>query len=125
MWEYITSPSIAAANAEAFDTRLCLFGHTHLPMVFRFVDGDVEPTIGLPGETVAIGGHRALVNPGSVGQPRDGLPDAAYAIVTAATGGADDTVEFRRVRYDIDRTQRAMRELGLPPRLAERLSYGR
>jgi predicted phosphodiesterase len=125
MWEYITSPSIAAANAEAFDTRLCLFGHTHLPMVFRFVDGTVEPTIGLPGESVAMSGDRALVNPGSVGQPRDGLPDAAYAILTTDGSGTDDAVEFRRVRYDVDRTQRAMRDLGLPPRLAERLSYGR
>jgi predicted phosphodiesterase len=125
MWEYITSPSIAAANAEAFDTRLCLFGHTHLPMVFRFVDGTVEPTIGLPGESVAMSGDRALVNPGSVGQPRDGLPDAAYAILTTDGRGTDDAVEFRRVRYDVDRTQRAMRDLGLPPRLAERLSYGR
>ena len=125
IWEYITSSSIAAANLDAFDTRLCLFGHTHLPMVFRSVDGTMEPTIGLPGEHVRLGGVRALVNPGSVGQPRDGMPQAAYAILDVSERAGDDSVEFRRVRYDVDHTQRSMRDLGLPARLAERLSYGR
>ena len=127
IWEYITGPSIAAANLDAFDTRLCLFGHTHLPMVFRALDGEVDATMGLPGERVELDGARALVNPGSVGQPRDGLPDAAYAILEAeATDGTDGhAVEFRRVRYDIDATQRLMHDLGLPPRLADRLRYGR
>ncbi len=125
IWEYITSTSIAAANLDSFDTRLCLFGHTHLPMVFRSVDGAMEPTIGLPGEQIRLGGVRALVNPGSVGQPRDGMPQAAYAILDVSERAGDDGVEFRRVRYDVDRTQRSMRDLGLPARLAERLSYGR
>ena len=125
IWEYITSTSIAAANFDAYDTRLCLFGHTHLPMVFRALDGSVEPTVGIPGERVALGGARALVNPGSVGQPRDGMPQAAYAILEVGDAAGDDAVEFRRVRYDVDRTQRSMRDLGLPPRLAERLTYGR
>jgi predicted phosphodiesterase len=125
IWEYITGPQIAAANMAHFDTRLCVFGHTHLPVVFRSVEGAVEPIVGLPGETVALRADRALVNPGSVGQPRDGLPDAAYAILDIGAGASDDRVEFRRVRYDVDRTQREMVRLGLPPRLAERLSYGR
>jgi predicted phosphodiesterase len=124
IWEYITSPSIAAANASAFDTRLCLFGHTHLPMVYRLADGAVEATVGIPGHPVPLATDRALVNPGSVGQPRDGLPDAAYALLTTG-GDGSDAVEFRRVRYDVDRTQRAMRDVGLPPRLVERLRYGR
>jgi predicted phosphodiesterase len=125
IWEYITGPSIAAPNFAAFDTRLCLFGHTHMPMVFRSVDGGIEPILGLPGEAVALGTERALVNPGSVGQPRDGLADAAYAILETANGVEGDTVEFRRVRYDIDSTQRRMLDAGLPARLADRLSYGR
>jgi len=125
IWEYITGPSIAAANFAEFDTRLCLFGHTHLPMVYRSVDGAVEPTMGLPGETVEVGDARALVNPGSVGQPRDGLADAAYAILETANGTEAAAVEFRRVSYDIDRTQRLMLDLGLPARLADRLRYGR
>ena len=127
IWEYITGPSIAAANLDAFDTRLCLFGHTHLPMVYRALGGEVEATMGMPGERVELDGARAMVNPGSVGQPRDGLPDAAYAILEADDADPADrrAVEFRRVRYDIDTTQRLMHDLGLPPRLADRLRYGR
>ena len=126
IWEYITSPGIAAANFAHFDTRLCLFGHTHLPSVFRLVDDGIEPIIGLPGEHVELGDDRALLNPGSVGQPRDGLPDAAYAVVDVdEASGATAAVSFRRVRYDIERTQRAMRDVDLPARLVERLTYGR
>jgi diadenosine tetraphosphatase ApaH/serine/threonine PP2A family protein phosphatase len=116
---------VAQANLGAFDTRVCLFGHTHLPMVYRSMDGGVEPTVGMPGETVLLGDARALVNPGSVGQPRDGLADAAYAILETGVAAGRDTVEFRRVRYDVDRTQREMHDLGLPARLADRLRYGR
>jgi predicted phosphodiesterase len=125
IWEYITGPGIAAPNFAHFDTRLCLFGHTHVPVVFREVDGHVESIPGLPGEHVALDGARALLNPGSVGQPRDGLPDAAYAILQTGDAATDDVIEFRRVRYDIDATQRRMRDAGLPARLAERLSFGR
>jgi len=125
IWEYITGPQIAAANFAHFDTRLCLFGHTHLPMVFREADGGIDTTIGVPDEHVELGGARALVNPGSVGQPRDGISSAAYAIVETGSEATTDVVEFRRVRYDIDRTQRQMQALGLPARLADRLSYGR
>jgi diadenosine tetraphosphatase ApaH/serine/threonine PP2A family protein phosphatase len=94
-------------------------------MVYRSVNGGIEPMIGLPGQTVALGHERALVNPGSVGQPRDGLADAAYALLETGGEAGGDVVEFRRVRYDIDRTQRRMLDLGLPGRLADRLRYGR
>jgi predicted phosphodiesterase len=125
VWEYITGPGVAAANFAAYETRLCLFGHTHLPAVFRSVDGAVEATPGLPGTSSPLGAERALLNPGSVGQPRDGLRDAAYAVLDLDGTPGADSFEFRRVRYDIERTQRLMREAGLPGRLAERLSYGR
>ena len=125
IWEYITSASIAAANFSAFSSRLCLFGHTHLPAAYRAVDGRVEGVPGMPGDVVRLHGARAMLNPGSVGQPRDGLPAAAYAILETNGDDEADAIEFRRVRYDVDRTQRIMREVGLPPRLAERLSYGR
>ena len=122
IWEYIVSTAVAAANWAAFDTRLCLFGHTHLPIVFTATaDGDAHAVAGLPGETVAIDPGRALINPGSVGQPRDGNPAASYLILDLTEGAA----EFRRVRYDVAATQRQMLDAGLPPRLAERLSYGR
>ena len=125
IWEYITSSGIAAANFEAFETRLCLFGHTHVPIAYRLLDEAVEAVPGMPGEVVSLGTARALLNPGSVGQPRDGLPDAAYAILDTGDAADGATIAFHRVRYEIDRTQRLMREAGLPPRLAERLSYGR
>ena len=124
IWEYITGPSIAAANFESFETQICLFGHTHLPIAYRLADGSVNGTVGLPGDVVPIGPGRALLNPGSVGQPRDGLPDAAYAVLEG-DGSGDLTIAFRRVRYDVDRTQRLMRDQGLPARLVERLRYGR
>ena len=125
IWEYISSRSIAAANFDSFETRLCLFGHTHLPIAYRLVDGDVEAVPGLPDEVVSIGTGRALLNPGSVGQPRDGLPDAAYAILELGDGANGESMAFHRVHYEIDRTQRLMQEAGLPARLVERLRYGR
>jgi diadenosine tetraphosphatase ApaH/serine/threonine PP2A family protein phosphatase len=125
IWEYITGPGVAAANFGEYETQLCLFGHTHLPAAFRAVDGGVDATIGVPGTAAAIGRERAMLNPGSVGQPRDGLRDAAYAVLELNGASEHDSFAFRRVAYDIDRTQRLMRDAGLPPRLAERLSYGR
>jgi predicted phosphodiesterase len=122
IWEYIVSSAVAAANWTAFDTRLCLFGHTHLPIVFAATEErDARAIPGLPGEAVAVEDGRALINPGSVGQPRDGNPEAAYLLLDLNAGQA----EFRRIRYDISATQRQMLDAGLPPRLAERLSYGR
>ena len=110
---------------EVFETRLCLFGHTHQPVFFHDFDGEIETTPGRPGSRAPIdAATRVLVNPGSVGQPRDGNPDAAYAIVDVDRSG-QALVEFRRVTYDIARTQRLMQEAGLPPRLAERLLHGR
>jgi len=125
IWEYITGVDIAAANFEAFDTWLCLFGHTHQPIAFRSTDGDVEVTVGLPDTRVVLErDDRYLLNPGSVGQPRDGLRDAAYAVVEL-DGSGPGAIEFRRIGYDVDHTQSLMRELELPYRLVERLSYGR
>ena len=125
IWEYITGPTIAALNFDAFETRVCLFGHTHLPVAYQVVDGAVATHPGLPGTVAGLEGQRALLNPGSVGQPRDGMPDAAYGILELDGEAATGSFEFRRVRYDIDRTQRLMRDAGLPARLVERLSYGR
>ncbi|MGI8999931.1 MAG: metallophosphoesterase family protein [Candidatus Limnocylindria bacterium] len=124
IWEYITSSAIAADNFEFFETRICLFGHTHLPIAYRLVEGAGEAIPGLAGDVVTLDGGRALLNPGSAGQPRDGLPDAAYAILDISDE-ATGTVSFHRVRYEVDRTQRLMRDAGLPARLVERLTYGR
>lgn len=120
VWEYITSPAIAQENLAAYDTRLCLFGHTHLPVIFQALDGQVRPLAATPDRPISVDGGRALLNPGSVGQPRDGNPWAAYLLLDTEAAVA----EFRRVRYDIDRTQRLMRDVNLPDRLVERLAYG-
>jgi predicted phosphodiesterase len=120
IWEYIVSTAVAAANLDAFDTRWCLFGHTHYPVVYRAAHRAVEAVIGTDDDEVALE-DRALINPGSVGQPRDGNPAASYLVLDTDAGRA----AYHRVPYDIAVTQRQMLELGLPPRLAERLSYGR
>jgi diadenosine tetraphosphatase ApaH/serine/threonine PP2A family protein phosphatase len=121
IWEYIFSEEIAAQNLGEFDTSLCLFGHTHVPIVYAADEDDVVPLASVPDTPISLGDRRGLVNPGSVGQPRDGNPAASYLILDTD----DRNIQFRRVRYDIDRTQRLMRDAGLPLRLAERLSYGR
>lgn len=125
IWEYITSAGVAAENFDAFETRLCLFGHTHMPIVYREMDGSVDAVPGYPGPAVELDGGRCLVNPGSVGQPRDGLPDASYALLELRDGSGADSIEFRRVPYEVARTQQLMRERDLPARLVERLTYGR
>jgi predicted phosphodiesterase len=120
-WEYITGPGVASANLGAFETRFCLHGHTHVPVIFRADDGRTEVVPATPDAPIRLNAGRALLNPGSVGQPRDGNPAASYLLLDPEAGDA----EFRRVSYDVARTQGLMRDAGLPARLVERLSYGR
>lgn len=120
-WEYVTSARQAMACLEDVDTPCCLVGHTHLSMVFRLTDGGMAGERARPGQVVSLAGERLVLNPGGVGQPRDGDPRACYAIYDTD----EESVEFRRVPYDIGATQRKMREAGLPGYLAERLTYGR
>ncbi|MEO8251772.1 MAG: metallophosphoesterase family protein [Chloroflexota bacterium] len=121
IWEYITDVDIAAANLDAFETRHCLFGHTHLPLIYR-LDGDrMNVVTATPSKAITLDARRALINPGSVGQPRDGNPHASYLVLDTDAGLA----EFRRVPYQIALTQRLMHEVGLPRWLIERLSIGR
>ena len=103
---------------------LCLFGHTHYPITFALTDGRVD-TIGGPhsldGPLLVQEGSKYLLNPGSVGQPRDGDPRAAYAI-------ADTTarrVDLYRLHYPIETTQAKVMNAGLPEVLAQRLAVGR
>ncbi len=69
---------------------------------------------------LALGQERLIINPGSVGQPRDGDPRASYVLLDEEAG----TLQFHRVEYPIGRTQRRMMDAGLPPRLAARLAFG-
>jgi len=120
LWEYIVSVPIARANLGLLTTPVGLFGHTHLPMVFAERDGVVEQIEPGNGSTFALGGRRALVNPGSVGQPRDGIPTAGYLVIDTET----ERCTWHRTAYDIDAVQAAMRDAGLPDRLVQRLAYG-
>jgi diadenosine tetraphosphatase ApaH/serine/threonine PP2A family protein phosphatase len=89
--------------------------------VFRAGEGEVETVRAAPREPITLDGQRCLINPGSVGQPRDGNPAASYLLLDPESG----SVEFRRVAYEVERTQRLIQDADLPPRLAERLAYGR
>jgi diadenosine tetraphosphatase ApaH/serine/threonine PP2A family protein phosphatase len=121
IWEYITDAAIAQANLSAFETRHCLYGHTHLPVVYRSDGIHVTVIPATASSPIVLDARRALINPGSVGQPRDGNPQASYLVLDTDAGAA----EFHRVRYDIALTQRLMREVGLPRWLVERLAIGR
>ncbi|MBI3748842.1 MAG: metallophosphoesterase family protein [Chloroflexi bacterium] len=123
IWEYVTTPAAAAASLVAMDTPHGLNGHTHVPAAYRVVDdrvGRLGPDRGTSESAVALGGGRLLLNPGSVGQPRDGDPRASYLIVDTDAG----TASWTRVAYDIVAVDSAMRAAGLPRRLAERLHHG-
>jgi len=125
LWEYVLYPSIAAENFPYFDTRVCLVGHTHVPIIFRHVAGSSKVQALSPpvDTTFSLGDDedvRVIINPGSVGQPRDGDPRASYAVLDPEALA----LTFHRVSYDIGATQERMREFGLPARLITRLDYG-
>jgi diadenosine tetraphosphatase ApaH/serine/threonine PP2A family protein phosphatase len=130
IWEYIVTESVAAANLELLPTAHGLFGHTHLPMAFvlagdlragdPLADDQVATLRPEPGAQLSLEGRRALVNPGSVGQPRDGDPRAS-ALILDTTGGV---VTWIRAAYDIEATQQAMRAARLPARGISRLGLG-
>jgi predicted phosphodiesterase len=121
IWEYITDASIAADNLGSYDTLLCLYGHTHLPVIYRVDGPQMQVIAATPKEPITLDSQRALINPGSVGQPRDGNPLASYLLLDPEGGLA----EFRRVPYEIALTQQLMRDVHLPRWLIERLSLGR
>ena len=120
-WEYVTSVPVAQASLAALGTRICLNGHTHQPVAFIEDGGRIEAVGPDDGSTLELRGRRALVNPGGVGQPRDGDPRAAFMILDRAA----DTITWQRVAYDIAAVQAAMRAVGLPGQLADRLAVGR
>ena len=119
-WEYITSVPVARANLTALTTTIGLHGHTHLPMAWADRDGRIEAISPGPGSTFRLDGKPALLNPGSVGQPRDGDPTASWLEVDTDAGIAT----WRRVAYDVEAVRTAMLDAGLPGRLAERLRVG-
>jgi diadenosine tetraphosphatase ApaH/serine/threonine PP2A family protein phosphatase len=120
VWEYVTSVPVARANLAVLATPIALHGHTHLPMVWADRDGRIEPISPGPGSTFRLDGRPALLNPGSVGQPRDGDPTASWLELDTEAGVAT----WRRIAYDIEIVRSAMLDAGLPGRLADRLRLG-
>jgi diadenosine tetraphosphatase ApaH/serine/threonine PP2A family protein phosphatase len=118
IYEYVLDTAVAYANLELLNGGICFHGHTHVPGIFGLADGQVTHEYRV--DTFHLKGP-ALVNPGSVGQPRDGSPTASYGIWDVD----NQTFEFRRVRYDIKGAQRAIRKARLPERFALRLETGR
>ncbi len=122
VWEYVLDTNVAYTNFAHFSTPVCLVGHTHVPIIFALNEqrqrcNTIIPP--LPGPVPLD--HRMIINPGSVGQPRDGDPRTSYAILDTESM----TWEFRRVAYPVEITQERMRARGLPRRLIERLEMGR
>lgn len=123
VWEYILDIATAATNFEKLGaaTPVCLVGHTHVPILFSAsANGAVRASPPVYGKPITLDNGRYIVNPGSVGQPRDGDPRAAYALLEPETM----IWEFRRVPYAVEETQRRMREQGFSERLVTRLEFG-
>jgi predicted phosphodiesterase len=124
VWEYVLYPSVALPNFNHFGTQFCFIGHTHVPLIYRLVLKEfgefcelVQPSLNGP---LPLGKKRLLINPGSVGQPRDGDSRASYALLDIE----HKTIEFRRIPYPIEKTQQRMSNANLPARLISRLSFG-
>jgi len=119
VWEYVLSDEAAAATLALSPFPLVLVGHSHVALQVAWREDTLTGGLAPSGTTVETRG-RVLVNPGSVGQPRDGDPRAAYVDLDLEV----HTATFHRVEYDVERTQAEMRAAGLPEALAARLARG-
>ena len=117
---YVFDESDAARALDAAGARLCLFGHTHVPALFATADDPFGDETDTAGEFTLPATGPALINVGSVGQPRDRDPRAAYGILDLDRG----TILLRRVAYDIAAAQASIAKAGLPAWLALRLERG-
>jgi predicted phosphodiesterase len=120
IWEYLLSTHQAIENLSYFESVVCLVGHSHVPLIFEFSQAGCSLSELTDGAVLTLADNRLIINPGSVGQPRDGDSRASYAIYDAETG----LISHYRVPYDIGITQSKMTEHGLPHGLIQRLSYG-
>jgi diadenosine tetraphosphatase ApaH/serine/threonine PP2A family protein phosphatase len=120
---YVISPVEALDSMVHQDTHLCFVGHSHVPAIYlQRTDAPHELQV-VPHSEVEVsirGFDRVLMNVGSVGQPRDEDPRAAYAVVDTEA----ETASIKRVRYDIEGVQKKIRDAGLPEVLANRLALG-
>jgi diadenosine tetraphosphatase ApaH/serine/threonine PP2A family protein phosphatase len=121
IWEYLILTDNAAEHLARQTTPYGLVGHTHIPHVFYDARLDAMSTDIADAATLELDEVRFVANPGSVGQPRDGDPRAAYAIVDTDA----HQIGFHRVEYDVATTQEKMSAAGLPVFLSQRLAAGR
>ena len=117
-WQYVFDKLAAAASFPYQNTQMCFFGHTHVPVAFM---RDTVVRGGTYSKFKVDPSKKYFINVGAVGQPRDNNPKSAYVLYDMDA----QTIELRRLDYDIESAQRKIREAGLPERLAERLAYGR
>jgi diadenosine tetraphosphatase ApaH/serine/threonine PP2A family protein phosphatase len=123
VWEYIGDAHTASLNFKLLATDICFAGHTHVAAISERRYGHPQATHVQwePDLRVSLADRRLILNPGSVGQPRDGDPRASYAMYDPDEGH----VTLHRTPYDIEAVQHHMREVGLPSFLADRLAEGR
>jgi diadenosine tetraphosphatase ApaH/serine/threonine PP2A family protein phosphatase len=120
VWEYVLSDEVALAAFRLTSAPIVLVGHSHVALAFVLEDGAVDGAVVPGGAEIDLADGRFILNPGSVGQPRDGDPRAAYLVLDLDARRA----LHRRVAYPIERTQEEIRERGLPETLADRLAHG-
>ena len=121
VWEYVLSTLLAELCLDTQRHRVCLIGHSHVALSFHRLEGQVaEGEARRGGATLDVGEGQWLLNPGSVGQPRDGDPRAAWLELDLASWQA----EYHRTEYDVAGAAAAIRAARLPDSLAERLQYG-
>jgi diadenosine tetraphosphatase ApaH/serine/threonine PP2A family protein phosphatase len=120
IWEYLLSIEAAQNNFACFETAYCLVGHSHVPLIFELVSNKVVYRMFPEGTGLKLGEKRIIINPGGVGQPRDGDPRASYALYDTQARN----IHHYRVEYDIPATQKKMEKRGLPKPLIMRLSVG-
>lgn len=121
VWEYLMDVHTATANFNFFSTTWCLVGHTHLPAIFSIREDQHSShmKVPVPNQVLPLP-NRSILNPGSVGQPRDRDPRASFAICDTT----HHTWDQRRTPYDISEVQRRMQGFSLPERHIQRLSGG-
>ena len=121
VWEYVLSNDAAERSMGMMESRIGAIGHSHVALCFRRPDGGYAAGEMAPeGTTADLSEGSWLLNPGAVGQPRDGDPRAAWLELDLE----GLTATWRRVEYPIDRAADAIRQAGLPSMLADRLYYG-
>jgi predicted phosphodiesterase len=121
VWEYVLSPQVVVASLYEAEEPVVLVGHSHVALAFALDESLLTGGLAPDGTEFALAEEaRTLLNPGSVGQPRDSDPRAAWLLLDLEAR----TARFHRVSYPVERTQDEIRERGLPESLAERLEHG-